>query len=291
VVFFSTAHFPYVAPYPDYLRGSDDYRGRYLYHVPPVQPEEAPTSEDVEQIRHRYDAALTSIDRAMDRILRELERNGLSKRTLVVVTGDHGEELYEEPGIAGHGDTIRHLRSQAVPVLLLGPGVPSGIRTSAQVRHYDLAATVLSILDPEGEREFGQGISLLETASRPICLETGIWFWPDRPLGLAGKRLGYAGISELLELEPRTREMVLRRDMESEVESAKERGLLLGRRLYREQLTPGGVEKELVRIDGPEPCGEEVDLAKLFQERCVDSDPHLRRLYGAVVFERRKREP
>jgi arylsulfatase A-like enzyme len=291
VVFFSTAHFPYVAPYPDYLRGSDDYRGRYLYHVPPVQPEEAPTPEDVEQIRHRYDAALTSIDRAMDRILRELERKGLSKRTLVVVTGDHGEELYEKPGIAGHGDTIRHLRSQAVPVLLLGPGVPSGIRTSAQVRHYDLAATVLSILDPEGEREFGEGISFLETASRPICLETGIWFWPGRPLGLAEKRLGYAGISELLELEPSTREMVLRRDMESEVESAKERGLLLGRRLYREQLTPGGVEKELVRVDGPEPYGEEVDLEKLFQERCVDGDPHLRRLYGAVVFERRKPEP
>jgi len=289
LVFFSTAHFPYVAPYPDYLRGSGEYRGRYLYHVPPVQPEEAPTGEDIEQIRFRYDAALTSIDRAMEKIFRDLERRGLSGRTLVVVTGDHGEELYEEPGIAGHGDTIRHLRSQAVPVLLVGPGVASGVRSSAQVRHYDLAATVLSVLEPGGaSRELGHGASLLDAnVARPICVETGIWFWPGRPLGLAGRRLDYPGISELLELEPSTREMVLRDDMEREVESAKERGLILGQRLYRQQLTPSGLEKEIVLLEGPDPWGEDVDLPKLFQERCVEGDENLRRLYGAVVFERK----
>jgi hypothetical protein len=289
VVFFSTAHFPYVAPYPDYLRGSGDYRGRYLYHVPPVQPEQAPTAEDVEQIRSRYDGALTSIDRAMDRILRDLERRGLSDRTLVVVTGDHGEELYEEPGIAGHGDTIRYLRSQAVPILLVGPGVSGGVRSSAQVRHYDLGATVLSLLESGGaSRKLGHGASLLDTEiSRPICVESEIWYWPGRPLGLLGKRLDYPGISELLELEPTTREMVLRNDREMEVESAKERGLVLGRRLYREQLTPGGLEKEVVLLEGPDPAGEEVDLAKLFQERCVDGDENLGRLHGAVVFERK----
>ncbi|MGH9391241.1 MAG: sulfatase-like hydrolase/transferase, partial [Vicinamibacteria bacterium] len=129
VVFFSTAHFPYVAPYPDYLRGSGEYRGRYLYHVPPVQPEEAPTPEDVEQIRFRYDAALTSVDRAMERLLRVLEKSGPKGRTLVVVTGDHGEELYEEEGIAGHGDTIRHLRSQAVPIFFEGSVVSIGLRS------------------------------------------------------------------------------------------------------------------------------------------------------------------
>jgi arylsulfatase A-like enzyme len=288
VVFFSTAHFPYVAPYPDYLRGSGEYRGRYLYHVPPVQPQEAPAAEDVEQIRLRYDAALTSIDRAMERIFRDLERSGLSGKTLVVVTGDHGEELYEEPGIAGHGDTIRYLRSQAVPILLMGPGIEGGVRSNAQVRHYDLASTVLSLLEPEASPDFGHGASLLQpNVTRPVCVETGIWFWPGRPLGLAGRRLDYPGISELLELEPSTREMVLRDDREREVESAKERGLVLGRRLYREQLTPEGLEKGIVLLEGPDPAGEGVDLARLFQERCVDGDEHLRRLYGAVVFERK----
>jgi hypothetical protein len=166
------------------------------------------------------------------------------------------------------------------------------VRSDAQVRHYDLAATVLSLLEPGGAlREFGHGRSLLAPdVARPVCVESEIWYWPGRPLGLVGKRLDYPGISELLELEPKTREMVLREDMESEVESAKERGLVLGRRLYREQLTPGGLEKETVVLDGPDPASEDLDLAKLFQERCVEGDGNLKRLYGAVVFERKRKE-
>ncbi len=83
--------------------------------------------------------------------------------------------------------------------------------------------------------------------------------------------------------------MVLRANMEDLVESAKERAVVLGNRLYREQMTPHGLEKEIVPLAGIEPskATESVDLEKLFEERCVDGDPNLRRLYGAVVFERR----
>jgi hypothetical protein len=86
--------------------------------------------------------------------------------------------------------------------------------------------------------------------------------------------------------------MVLRDDFEREVESAKERGLILGNRLYREQLTPHGLEKEIVELEGPDAVGDELDLARLFEERCVEGDENLRRFYGAVVFERKgKTEP
>ena len=73
---------------------------------------------------------------------------------------------------------------------------------------------------------------------RPICVETGIWFWPGRPPGLKGQRLDYPGISQLLAMDVGSREMVLRLEMENLVESAKERGLILGNRLWSEQLTP-----------------------------------------------------
>ena len=283
LVFFSTAHFPYVGPYPYYLRESGDYHGRYLYHVPPVQPEEAPDEDDVRQIRARYDGALAAIDRATERLLRHVGND-----TLVVITGDHGEELYEEDGIAGHGDTLRHMRSQAVPILLLGPGVPKGLRSSNQVRHYDLPATVLDVLG--GSTTFGHGTSLLEERSeRPVCVETGIWFWPSRPLGLRGSRLDYPSISELLELEPSTREMILKPEMESLVESAKERGVILGNRLYREQPTPSGLERETLVLPGLKAAHENVNLPQLFEERCVDGDASLSRLYGAIVFERTPR--
>ena len=285
LVFFSTAHFPYVGPYPFYKERSGDYRGDYLYQVPPVEGETAPDEEDVRQIAARYDGALMAIDRAMERLMASLEARGLTENTLIVITGDHGEELYEEPGIAGHGDTIRNLRSQAVPILFLGPGVSGGVDSSAQVRHYDLPATVLDLLDDA--TRFGHGVSLLDNdATRPICVETGIWFWPSRPKGLQGRRLDYPGISALLDLDTKTREMVLKTEIESLVESAKERGLILANRLYREQLTPNGFEREIIELPGLDGPEEDTDLEALFQARCVDGDPLLSRLYGAVVFER-----
>ena len=55
VVFFSTPHFPYVAPYPDYLWRAENYLGPYLYHAPPAMGERVPAPGDVEQVRARYD--------------------------------------------------------------------------------------------------------------------------------------------------------------------------------------------------------------------------------------------
>ena len=286
LVFFSTPHFPYVAPYPDYLLRSDDYRGRYLYHAPPTGQDEPPSLRDIEQIRARYDGALRSADRATERLFAWLGARGLLDHTVVVITGDHGEELYEEPGVAGHGDVIGAERSQVVPILMLGPGVPTGRTSDAQVRLYDLAPTLLSLLGrpSSGNESFGDGISLFrEGAARPICVETGIWFFPDRPEGLRGRRLQYPGIAELLEVEPTTRELVLRRARTAMVESAKRRGLILGARLWEEELTPTGPVATLRHLPSIVAEHEEVDLRALFDERCVSSDPDLRRFFGAVV--------
>ncbi len=290
LVFFSAAHFPYAAPYPYYKRGADDYRGPYLYHVPPVL-RDRPDARDIAQIRARYDGALSAIDESLGRIFALLERTGLARRTVVIVTGDHGEELYEVPDIAGHGDTIRHVRSQSVPIFITGPGVARGDRSDEQIRLYDLPATALDLVDPRGRtRTFGQGLSLMEKGvARPICVETGIWFWPGRPKGLVGQRLDYPGISELLEVDETTREMVLRTGMEALVETAKERGIIVGNRLWREQLTPDGLSARMEDLTEVKPWPGSFDLKALFEQRCVLGDPLLSRLYGAVVFDRPER--
>ncbi len=292
VVFFSAAHFPYVAPYPDYLpndvEDAENYEGPYLYHVPPEQAGRALSPEDEKQVRARYDGALTAIDRAMERLHREVSELRGADNALLVITGDHGEELYETPGIAGHGDVIGYVGSQSVPVLLRGPGVPEGIVSSEQVRLYDLGATVLELALPSDEspRRFGEGVSLLAAGeSRPICVETGIWFWPTLPAGLVGDRLEYPGIAALLDLAS-TREMVLRTDMEALVETSKERGLVLGNRLWRERLTPRGLERELQQLEGLTPTSDGVDLAERFEHRCIQGDPNLTRMLGAVLFAR-----
>jgi arylsulfatase A-like enzyme len=283
VVFFSNSHFPFVAPYPDYRRGAGGYSGRYLYHAPPTF-DAAPDAQDVAQIRARYDGAVRSIDRAIERILAALEAAGRLDRTLVVVMGDHGEDLFERPGIFGHGDVLGMLHSQVTPILLAGPGVPSG-RSKAQVRLQDLAATVLGLVDGDAQgRRFGDGVSLLSSEPRPLCVETGVWFWPDRPAALRGRRLVYPAVSELLEILPGTRELGLQLAHVPLVESAKDRGVLLGRRYWHEQLTPSGRTAELVTLPDIEPRDEQVDLEALFESRCVAGDPRLRRFYGAVVY-------
>jgi hypothetical protein len=285
VVFFSTPHFPYVAPYPDYLWRAENYAGPYLYHAPPTMGERVPTPRDVEQVRARYDGAVRSSDRAIGRLLGALRRDGAFGNPVVVVTGDHGEELYEEDGIAGHGDTIGAERSQVVPILLVGPGAPRGRVRDDQVRLHDLGATLLGLVEGQRGREFGDGLDLLvEGVPRPTCVETGLWFFPRLPLGLQGRRLEYPGIAELLELDPGTREFVLRPDVVARVESAKARGLVLGARMWTEQLLPSGRRAALRRIPGVTPAAETADLAALFEKRCVAGDPSLARFLDAVVW-------
>jgi membrane-anchored protein YejM (alkaline phosphatase superfamily) len=95
------------------------------------------------QVEALYDAALTSVDQAIEWLFGRLEEQGLRGRTLVIITSDHGEEFYDLPDISGHGDFVDLVDSQAVPILLLGPGVPTGQVSNRQVRLYDLGATVL----------------------------------------------------------------------------------------------------------------------------------------------------
>jgi hypothetical protein len=204
---------------------------------------------------------------------------------VLVFTSDHGEALFEKTGVFGHGDTLDALEAQAVPILLVGPGVPAASPSNEQVRLIDLGATVLALMG-EG-RGFGDGVSLLEPgAPRPLCLETDIWFWPTLPAAMRGHRLEYEGISELLELDARTRQLVLRADRETIVETAKERGLVSGNRLHRLRLTPNGVMRETIALPGIADGPAGVDPARLFDERCVAGDPALSWLFDAVAFER-----
>jgi hypothetical protein len=289
VVFFSTAHFPYVAPAPDYRMGAGGYRGRYLYHAPPTEagPEMSPV--DVAQVRARYDGALRSVDRATERLVSALRERGLLEDTVLVLTSDHGEVLYEAPGMAGHGDSLDELAAQAVPILLVGPGVARGAISNAQVRVIDLGATVLDLAGRGGaDAAFGDGVSLLKRGvARPLCLETDIWFWPTLPAGLRGRRLEYEGIAELVEVDPETRQLVLRADREAVVEAAKERGLVSGRRLWRQRLTPSGLLRETLEVPGVEDASPAADLQPLFAERCVAGDPDLASQFDGVVMQRR----
>lgn len=113
------------------------------------------------RVKNRYRNAVHYADRMAGRVLAELAAQGQLEHTLVIVTGDHGEEFAEH----GHwGHTSNFTREQAaVPFLLFGPGVAPG-RESRPTSHLDVACTLLELLgaDPASRRGWTLGENLLE---------------------------------------------------------------------------------------------------------------------------------
>jgi arylsulfatase A-like enzyme len=243
-VFFSTAHFPYAAPAPYYGRFTDpSYRGRFRYHKPNVLGQDgALDAADVQQVRALYDGAVASVDAAAARILEELEARGLEDDTIVIVTADHGEMLYDDGHGQGHGDHLFGDQVVHVPLSMRVPGklgVAPG-RVDALVRDVDLSPTILDLvgapaaaradLDGRSLRPLLTGASL---APRPVYAETEVWMTESIPeLPSAGPnplRLPYPNVSQLTELDPRLgHDVVMRAEAEPIVIAAKHRMVLEG---------------------------------------------------------------
>jgi arylsulfatase A-like enzyme len=113
-----------------------------------------------------YDEEIAFVDAQIERLLAGLERRGLHERTLVILTADHGEELFDHGGFE-HGHTM-YDEVLRVPLILWGLGVEPG-REAAPVSLIDIRPTVLDALgiELEDDAEALPGISLLSARSRP----------------------------------------------------------------------------------------------------------------------------
>lgn len=104
---------------------------------------EAETVAIRRRARLAYDATLRIADRLVGDIVTALERAGRLDQTLLIITSDHGEELFERGGI-GHGQSL-HQEQLHVPLLIRGPGVSAGVYDEV-VSLVDLVPTVLDRL-------------------------------------------------------------------------------------------------------------------------------------------------
>lgn len=107
--------------------------------------------------RDRYDIAIWSIDREIGALLRELESTGILEHTLVIITADHGEH-FGEHGLQGHAQSL-YLPLLHVPLLILGPGVPEGVRVPTPTSLEDVAATVQELIGLPSPRFPGQSFA------------------------------------------------------------------------------------------------------------------------------------
>ena len=104
-----------------------------------------PDADGRTQMRDAYARAVRFVDEQIGAIADLLDETGLDRRTLLVVTADHGEEFWDHGGVE-HGHTL-HDEVVRVPLVLRGPGCPPrGLRIDAPVATASLAPTLLELL-------------------------------------------------------------------------------------------------------------------------------------------------
>jgi arylsulfatase A-like enzyme len=161
-------HDPYLPPPPYdtmFLDTPDDYREhlkKFRQHLGRIDTRQFPP----EFIRAQYEGEIRYVDALVKDLIAFIREQGLAEKTLIIITSDHGEQLFERNNIVGHGyytfDTESH-----VPFIMWMPGtIPAGVRIPHQASNVDILPTVAEFLHLEVKGSV-QGMSLLPLLRTP----------------------------------------------------------------------------------------------------------------------------
>jgi arylsulfatase A-like enzyme len=193
-VFFSCNHLPYRCPEPYVSMFTDPaYQGRnrsgvdfdidaFIGGTDLESKWKALPPAEIQQIRSLYDGCTREFDDCVGQITAAIERNGLADNTIIIVTADHGDDLYE-PGVTlGHGLTFNGgAQANQVPMIVHVPGQTPKVIPET-VRMIDVIPTLADLtgLPPSPTwqgRSFAGWIRGTEVpADRPFYGETGFPF-------------------------------------------------------------------------------------------------------------------
>jgi arylsulfatase A-like enzyme len=146
-------------------------------------------SRAVEHLKAQYAAKVTFMDKWLGVFLDTLEETGLSERTAVVLTADHGTNVGDRDG-RHFGKSVPPRANEAhVPLLVHVPGAGSG-DTHRIVQPQDLFATILGIAGgrpPEGVESYDVLRLAQEEGSEPRRLALcgrSVDTWRQHPDGV-----------------------------------------------------------------------------------------------------------
>jgi arylsulfatase A-like enzyme len=104
-----------------------------------------PPPADIERLRAIYDSAVSYHDVQVGRLVKQLQSWGIWDQTMLIITADHGEELFED-GRCGHGGSLRDSLTR-VPLLIHDPArFPADTMVDEGVEGVDVMPTVLTAL-------------------------------------------------------------------------------------------------------------------------------------------------
>lgn len=137
----------------------------FLNYFDVHQPYSGPSSFNKPWIEdtavNEYDDGIRYVDSSIAALMASLEKRGLLRNTLIVITSDHGESLGQH-GLATHGAAL-YWESIHVPLILWWPGhVPSGLRITDPVSNAGIPATLMNMIGGKASGVFpGPSLNIL----------------------------------------------------------------------------------------------------------------------------------
>ncbi|MBP5617320.1 MAG: sulfatase-like hydrolase/transferase [Elusimicrobiaceae bacterium] len=121
---------------------------------------------------NRYKNAVHFTDRMIERIWQDLQARGLLKNTVVIISGDHGQEINDtHHNFWGHNSNFAKYQTQ-VPLLVWDPAQKAAKTFSHRTTHYDIAPTLLARLYgcTNPAQDYSSGQDLFDESPRPFSL-------------------------------------------------------------------------------------------------------------------------
>ena len=189
------AHMPYGKDTPNVARYYEDRARAFDASLPELDPASQkminnlrlPGLRDLDYPRALYKAEITELDHKLGEFLEQ----PAFANAVIAITGDHGESLGNHNVFFAHEELYRD--SLHVPLILLWPGAPRGVRSANPVTNLDIGRTLLDLsgnLDVEFpgrnlalaiEEPFAEGARFsLSAHGREAALTEGGWHFQLR---------------------------------------------------------------------------------------------------------------
>ncbi|MFQ2224335.1 DUF3413 domain-containing protein [Aeromonas enteropelogenes] len=160
-----------------YLSSPGDYqlpatmKGPFQPELTNFNPATAYRAENLQKLENRYKNSVFYTDQLLEQMLIQLQQQGMSDNTIVVITSDHGQEFNDTRSNSWGAGTNYSPYQVQVPFVLAWPGRDSQVMSQPS-SHLDLVPTLmqgmLGVRNPA--RDYSIGRSLFDTSPRPWLL-------------------------------------------------------------------------------------------------------------------------
>ena len=200
VLFLSSTHLPYQPPHPWNEKFVDPaYRWPNRYQLEfKIDDfikhgfEKMPPERERRHVVDLYDGGVAHFDSVVGRIADHLRATGLDRNTILIVTSDHGEDLYDPDTTLGHGTNFYGGdQSTRIPFIARLPGAQFGGRSVDRItRTVDILPTILEWTGSKSSPPAADGKSVAayvapeaEDLDLAAFAETCYLFYPKRVEG------------------------------------------------------------------------------------------------------------